>query len=341
MIGGRPAANRAERRARCDQPVRSTVAAARRPAAMANRVRGLAVLLLLRRSARGLSVRPAVASLVPVGRRAAGDHHDPRRGVRERPVRRDDRRSDAMGPVHQTEPAGADLGTVPPEILAALDAAIKTTDFDAIRARPFTGECPVNFDGQEVIFEFGAPGGVERIASCETEIDPDQPSSPPRSPPSPRSAGSCRCRCPEDRPASSAHARTGRPSSGCSSAMHDRECRQPESDSQRDPADGEPWSRDRGRRIPRRSADRPWPAGPATTWQSRSRAHRGERHVAAGSRGGPPQRRRAARSPFRRSVTRDRTPDHDEPDHPGAPRGVTAWSHRHLAAALSQRATLL
>jgi hypothetical protein len=33
----------------------------------------------------------------------------------------------------------------------------------------------VNFDGQEVIYEFGAPRGVERIASCETEIDAGHP----------------------------------------------------------------------------------------------------------------------------------------------------------------------
>jgi hypothetical protein len=59
--------------------------------------------------------------------------------------------------------------------MTALDAAIKTTDFDVVRARPFTGECPVAFDGQEWIYEFGAPGGVERVASCETEIDPAHP----------------------------------------------------------------------------------------------------------------------------------------------------------------------
>ena len=59
--------------------------------------------------------------------------------------------------------------------LTALDAAIKTADFEAIRAVAFTGECPVNFDGQEVIYEFAAPSGVERIASCETEVDPDHP----------------------------------------------------------------------------------------------------------------------------------------------------------------------
>lgn len=79
------------------------------------------------------------------------------------------------GRVHQTAPAAAELGQVPPDVLTALDAAIKTTDFDVIRARPFTGECPVNFDGQEQIFEFGAPGGVERIATCDTEVDMEHP----------------------------------------------------------------------------------------------------------------------------------------------------------------------
>jgi len=79
------------------------------------------------------------------------------------------------GRLHQTAPAAADLGAVPADVLSALDVAIKATDFGVIRSRPFTGECPVAFDGQEVIYEFGAPTGVERIASCETEIDPDNP----------------------------------------------------------------------------------------------------------------------------------------------------------------------
>lgn len=79
------------------------------------------------------------------------------------------------GRLLQTAPESVVVGQVPPETLAALDAMIKATDFAVIRARPFTGECPINFDGQEVIYEFGAPGKVERIASCETEIDPDHP----------------------------------------------------------------------------------------------------------------------------------------------------------------------
>lgn len=79
------------------------------------------------------------------------------------------------GRVRQTVPTAADLGQVPADVLTALDAAIKTTDFDAIRAVQFDAECPVNVDGQEFIYEFGAPGGVERVASCETRIDPGHP----------------------------------------------------------------------------------------------------------------------------------------------------------------------
>jgi hypothetical protein len=79
------------------------------------------------------------------------------------------------GRVHRVAPDPVELGTVPPNALAALDTLVRTTDFDAIRARPFTGTCPMAYDGQEVIFEFGVPGGTERVASCETEIDLDSP----------------------------------------------------------------------------------------------------------------------------------------------------------------------
>ena len=79
------------------------------------------------------------------------------------------------GTVHEAAKPPNKFGTVPPDLLSALDAAVKTTDFAVVRAVPFTGECPVNYDGQETIYEFGAPGGLERVASCETEIDPAHP----------------------------------------------------------------------------------------------------------------------------------------------------------------------
>lgn len=79
------------------------------------------------------------------------------------------------GTVHEAAKPPNELGMLSPDLLTALDAAIKTTDFDAVRAVPFDGECPTAYDGQEVIYEFGAPAGTERVASCETRIDPANP----------------------------------------------------------------------------------------------------------------------------------------------------------------------
>lgn len=79
------------------------------------------------------------------------------------------------GRLHRLAPDVADMAQVGPDVIAAIDGAIRTTDFAAIRARPFTGECPVNFDGQELVYVFATPAGPERIASCEVEIDPDHP----------------------------------------------------------------------------------------------------------------------------------------------------------------------
>jgi hypothetical protein len=145
-----------------------------RPAAMSKHPRGLAAAaLVLAVVVAGCQSIPAVASLVPVAGplatvtvRGGECVNGPCGGttVIER-----------NGRIHQREPAAAELGRLPDDVLTALDAAVKTTDFDVIRARPFTGECPLAFDGQEYIYEFGAPGGTERIATCETEIDPSHP----------------------------------------------------------------------------------------------------------------------------------------------------------------------
>ncbi len=79
------------------------------------------------------------------------------------------------GRVHQVAPGAAELGTVPSDVMAALSAAVRAADFAAIKSHPFTGECPVNFDGQEVVYEFSRLGSTETIASCTIEIDPTLP----------------------------------------------------------------------------------------------------------------------------------------------------------------------
>ena len=75
------------------------------------------------------------------------------------------------GKVHSAAKPPNDLGRVDGQALAALSAAIQATDWATLKAHPFTGECPIAFDGQELIFEFSVGTGTQRIASCEVEID--------------------------------------------------------------------------------------------------------------------------------------------------------------------------
>jgi len=48
---------------------------------------------------------------------------------------------------------------------------IETTDFAAIRSKPFTGVCPTAYDGQQVTYKFYTSRALETVSSCQTEID--------------------------------------------------------------------------------------------------------------------------------------------------------------------------
>jgi len=75
------------------------------------------------------------------------------------------------GRVHSAEKPRNDLGVVPAAAMANLSAAITSTDYAALRSRPFTGECPIAFDGQELIFDFAVGATTQQIASCTVDID--------------------------------------------------------------------------------------------------------------------------------------------------------------------------
>ena len=79
------------------------------------------------------------------------------------------------GRVHATAPVAEELGRLPENLKSGLEQVIRTADFQRLRSRPFTGECPVNFDGQETVYTFTAATGPIRLASCEVEIDPSDP----------------------------------------------------------------------------------------------------------------------------------------------------------------------
>jgi hypothetical protein len=75
------------------------------------------------------------------------------------------------GLIHSAAKPPNELGIVPAETMAELEAQIAAADFDEIRSHPFTGTCPTAFDGQEVVFEFQTADGVERIESCQSAVD--------------------------------------------------------------------------------------------------------------------------------------------------------------------------
>ena len=82
---------------------------------------------------------------------------------------------DADGGVHQVAPDVQALGELSAEHFTEIRRQLSLTDFEALGSRPFTGECPVNFDGQEQIYTFHGATGDIRLASCEVELDPSHP----------------------------------------------------------------------------------------------------------------------------------------------------------------------
>jgi hypothetical protein len=82
---------------------------------------------------------------------------------------------DASGRIHLNAKPPNDLGTASASELKALQDAIDSTDFDALRNPAFTGTCPTAYDGQELLFSFTTAHGVERLESCKSALDYNAP----------------------------------------------------------------------------------------------------------------------------------------------------------------------
>jgi hypothetical protein len=78
---------------------------------------------------------------------------------------------DHDGRVHGATKPPNDLGVVPAAQLTTLETLVAATDFSAITSRPFTGQCPTAFDGQEVVLEFDTAAGIQHIATCQVDVD--------------------------------------------------------------------------------------------------------------------------------------------------------------------------
>lgn len=78
---------------------------------------------------------------------------------------------DRDGRIHYAAKPPNEVGTLSPELLTELTDVIATTDFAELFTHQFNGQCPTDYDGQEIVFEFATADGVQRIASCEVEVD--------------------------------------------------------------------------------------------------------------------------------------------------------------------------
>jgi hypothetical protein len=82
---------------------------------------------------------------------------------------------EADGHIHEVIPKDEVLGTVPVEVVDALQVEVERANYRLLRSRPFTGTCPTAYDGQETIYTFHASRGDQVIESCKVAIDPKHP----------------------------------------------------------------------------------------------------------------------------------------------------------------------
>jgi hypothetical protein len=66
-------------------------------------------------------------------------------------------------------PEGAP-SSIPAELAEEIAALAASADWDAVRAVPFTGECPTAFDGQKHVYTFPAETGALVFDSCEFDL---------------------------------------------------------------------------------------------------------------------------------------------------------------------------
>ena len=82
---------------------------------------------------------------------------------------------DDNGRIHEVIPKDRVVGTVPKDILEALQIEMVQANYNLLQSRPFSVTCPTAFDGQETIYTFHIPTGDEEIASCKVAIDENHP----------------------------------------------------------------------------------------------------------------------------------------------------------------------
>ena len=82
----------------------------------------------------------------------------------------------ADGSYHTADGTGDNRsGALSADAAAALSDLVGKANFAEIASHPFTGTCPIAYDGQELVYTFHTAAGDQAIASCQVEIDPASP----------------------------------------------------------------------------------------------------------------------------------------------------------------------
>ena len=79
--------------------------------------------------------------------------------------------SDGTFVIKENDQIVQDGGQINPEKMEEIELLISSTDFDSVRARPFTNICPTAYDGQENVYTFYTKTGVEIVSDCQINID--------------------------------------------------------------------------------------------------------------------------------------------------------------------------
>lgn len=66
-------------------------------------------------------------------------------------------------------------GTIDAGTIATLEEQMAAADFEEIKAQPFTGTCPLAFDGPELVYTFHTDAGDQTLESCSVGIDENSP----------------------------------------------------------------------------------------------------------------------------------------------------------------------
>jgi hypothetical protein len=82
---------------------------------------------------------------------------------------------DADGRLHEVIPKDRKVGTVPKELVEAVEIEMAQANYNQLQSRPFTGECPTAVDGQKHVYTFHVPTGDETFDSCKVAIDANHP----------------------------------------------------------------------------------------------------------------------------------------------------------------------